>query len=61
MGPQNISVSQLQSLQHVQGAYELLEALRANKPKEEIMRIYLKHPRLMANFIMSQDNYFGKR
>ena len=52
------SPSRLQSLQHVEGAYELLEAMRAQKPQEEIMRILLRHPRLMASFIITRDKYF---
>lgn len=47
------------SLQHVEGAQELLEALRTKKPQEEIMRILLRHPRLMASFIITRDKYFS--
>ena len=54
------SSSRLQSLQHVEGVYELLEAMRANKPEIEIKRILLRHPRLMATFIISRDNYFTR-
>ena len=59
MYPKDISIARLQSLQHVRGAYELLAAMKANKSKEEIMRIYLRYPPLMANFIISRDNYFS--
>ena len=55
-----ISQSRLQSLQHVEGVYELLEAMRANKPEVELKRILLRHPRLMAQFIVSRDNYFSR-
>ena len=54
------SQSRLQSLQHVEGVYELLEAMRANKPEVELKRILLRHPRLMAQFIVSRDNYFSR-
>ena len=47
------------SLQHVEGAYELLEALRTKKPQEEVMRILLCHPRLMASFIITRDKYYS--
>ena len=47
------------SLQNVEGAQELLEALRTKKPQEEIMRILLRHPRLMASFIITRDKYFS--
>ena len=46
-------------LQHVEGSQELLEALRTKKPQEEIMRILLRHPRLMASFIITRDKYFS--
>ena len=59
MYPKNIFIARLQSLQHVRGAYELLSAMKANKSKEEIMRIYLRYPPLMANFIISRNNYFS--
>ena len=51
----------LQSLQHVEGVYELLEAMRAKKSQEELKRILLRHPRLMAIFIVSQPNYFRNK
>ena len=54
------SSSRLQSLQHVEGVYELLEAMRANKPEVELKRILLRYPRLMATFIVSRDNYFSR-
>ena len=47
------------SVQSVEGAQELLEALRTKKPQEEIMRILLRHPRLMASFIITRDKYFS--
>ena len=47
------------SLQNVEGAQELLEALRTRKPQEEVMRILLRHPRLMASFIITRDKYFS--
>ena len=56
----NVSPSRLQSLQHVEGVYELLEAMRANKPEIELKRILLRHPRLMATFLISRDNYFSR-
>ena len=59
MNPFAQSSSRLQSLQHVEGAYELLEAMRANKSQEELKRILLRYPRLMAYFIVSQPNYFS--
>ena len=54
MNPRNITLSQLRSLQHVPGADELLEAIRANKSDEEIMRIFLRYPRLMAALIVQK-------
>ena len=57
--PKEISVSKLQSLQHVEGVNELLEAMRANKPEVELKRILLRHPRLMATFLVSRDKYFS--
>ena len=60
MYPGDISISELQALRHVPGAYELMEAMRANKPREEIMRIMLKHPRLMASYIVSRDSYYKR-
>ena len=60
MDPKDFSVSRLQSLQHVEGVYELLEAMRANKPEIELKQILLRHPRLMATFLISRDNYFSR-
>ena len=54
MNPRNITLSQLRSLQHVSGADELMEAIRANKSDEEIMRIFLRYPRLMAALIVQK-------
>ena len=47
------------SVQSVEGAQELLEALRTKKPQEEVMRILLRHPRLMASFIITRDKYYS--
>ena len=58
MHPPDICITRLQSLQHITGAYELLVAMRTKKSKEEIMRIFLRYPALMANFIISRENYF---
>ena len=48
------------SLQHVEGAYELLEAIRNKKSEEEIKRILLRHPRLMASFIITKNRYYSQ-
>ena len=58
MHPRDISMSDIQSLRHVEGAYELMEAMRANKSQEEIMRIILRNPRLMAKLIVSKSRYY---
>ena len=55
MKPSDISLSDLYSIQHVQGAYELMNAIRANKPQEEIMRIILRNPRLMATLLVAKQ------
>ena len=60
MDPKDFSVSRLQSLQHVEGVNELLEAMKANKPEVELKRILLRHPRLMATFLVSRDKYYSK-
>ena len=60
MYPGDISIHELQALRHVPGAYEVMAAMRANKSREEIMRIMLRNPRLMASYIVSRDNYFKR-
>ena len=60
MYPGDISIHELQALRHVPGAYELMAAIRANKSREEIMRIMLRNPRLMASYIVSRDNYYKR-
>ena len=35
----------------VKGTFELITALKAEKSKEDIKRIILRHPHLMAEFI----------
>ena len=37
--------------EEVKGTLELIVALKTHKSKEEIRRILLRHPRLMAQFI----------
>jgi len=60
MNPSDISLSDLHRIQHVQGAYELMNAIRANKPQEEIMRIILRNPRLMATLLVAKNCYYSK-
>ena len=59
MNPRDITLSDLQSLRHLAGACELMEAMRTNKSQEEIKRIILRHPRLMATLIIYKGNYYG--
>ena len=52
---------QLQSTLYVIAFLELREAMRANKPQEEIQRILLSSPRLMASFIINRSKYLARR
>ena len=47
-------------LRHVPGADEVIQAMRANKSQDEILRIFLRYPRLVASFIVSRDPFYAR-
>ena len=56
----DLTYSQMQAFRHLPGASEVMEAMRANKPPEEIMRIFLRYPGLMAAYIVSKDPFYSR-
>lgn len=60
MNPRNITLSEMYGLRHVPGADEVIQAMRANKSQDEILRIFLRYPRLVASFIVSRDPFYAR-
>ena len=58
MEKENFASNGRPTLKEWNGINELLEAMKANKSQEEIMRILRRHPELMASFIIARDEKF---